>query len=50
MGVFSYRKVGIKRGGKGGQGGGMYGGGQQEQGNRVTVGTHLAKGSHRGLK
>jgi hypothetical protein len=50
MGVLSDRMVGIRRESKGGQGGGMYSGGQQEQGSRVAVGTHLAKGSHKVLK
>jgi hypothetical protein len=42
--LLSNRMVGIKRASKGGQGGGVYYGGQQVQGSRVAVGTHMAKG------
>jgi hypothetical protein len=48
MDVFSYKMVGMKRGSKGRQGGGMYGGVQQEQGGRGAVGTHLAYGYYMG--
>ena len=47
MNEYSYIMVGMKRGSKGRQGGGMYGGVQQGQGGKGAVWTHLAYGYHR---
>jgi hypothetical protein len=44
-----YRKMGNWKGNRGEHGESMYGGGQQEQGEKGAFGTHLAKEIHMGL-
>jgi hypothetical protein len=44
-----YKVVEIQRKSKGGPAEGCIGQGQYEQGDRAVVGTHLPKGSHKGI-